>query len=102
MTGREWLEKVGRGRRNAFRPQNVALMRGFRNAVAQANLSGKDCIINIDGSGYFRPNPLDEEDDRLFQKYMAEELHRARAILFKRKMMKRAYALWKYEAKKGA
>lgn len=96
----DWLSRIGKGKDNAFRPANVSLMRGFRNDVHKANMTGTDCIINIDGSGYFRPNPANKEDEEMYQKYMASELHRAREILKKREMMKRAYALWKYEANK--
>ena len=59
----------------------------FRAMVAEANRAG-DCIINIEG-GYYRPIPT--EDDAEVQHYFARELHRARAILYKREQMKKAY-----------
>lgn len=59
----------------------------FRKLVAEANRAG-DCIINIEG-GYYRPIPT--EDDAEVQHYFARELHRARAILYKREQMKKAY-----------
>lgn len=60
----------------------------FRKLVAEANRAG-DCIINIEG-GYYRPIP--DEDDAEVAHYFARELHRARAILYKREQMKKAYA----------
>ena len=59
----------------------------FRKLVAEANRAG-DCIINIEG-GYYRPIPA--EDDAEVAHYFARELHRARAILYKREQMKKAY-----------
>ena len=56
--------------------------------VAEANRSG-DCIINIRG-GYYRPIPTVDDDE--VAHYFARELHRARAILYKREQMKKAYA----------
>lgn len=62
----------------------------FRKMVADANKSG-DCIINIHG-GYYRPIP--GVDDEAVKHYFARELHRAREILYKRKIMKESYEQW--------
>ena len=59
----------------------------FRLMVAKANQNG-DCIINVD-KGYYRPIP--GQDDEEVEHYFARELHRARAILYKRMQMKEAY-----------
>lgn len=66
----------------------------FRKMVAQANAKG-DCIINIRG-GYYRPIPGKDDDE--VAHYFARELHRARAILYKRLKMKEAYTKRKEEA----
>lgn len=65
----------------------------FRKMVAQANAKG-DCIINISG-GYYRPIPGKDDDE--VAHYFARELHRARAILYKRLKMKEAYIKRKEE-----
>lgn len=65
----------------------------FRRMVAEANVNG-DCIINISG-GYYRPIP--GEDDEEVAHYFARELHRARAILYKRMKMKEAYERRKHD-----
>lgn len=59
----------------------------FRMMVADANKKG-DCIINVD-KGYYRPIPGQDDDE--VEHYLARELHRARAILYKRMQMKEAY-----------
>ena len=67
----------------------------FRNMVAEANTKG-DCIINV-RKGYYRPIPGDEIDEREFSHYTARELHRARAIQFKRLNMIDAFDQKRYE-----
>lgn len=61
--------------------------RHFRKMVADANLNG-DFIITV-GHGYYRPIPGIDDDDANY--YLARELCRARAILYKRKKMKETY-----------
>lgn len=63
--------------------------RQFRAEIEAANRNG-DCIINV-GNGYYRPNPNDPIDCAEFEEYCNKELSRARAIQFKRLMMKKAF-----------
>ncbi len=79
------FEKIPDGSRHPLVVDNSNTF--FRKLVADANKNG-DCIININ-SGYYRPIP--GEDDAEMNHYLARELHRARAILYKRKKMKEAY-----------
>lgn len=57
--------------------------------MEDANNKG-DCIINV-GSGYYRPLPNDEVDEKEFKEYLAKELSRARKIQVKRLRMKMAF-----------
>lgn len=82
------FERIPNGSEDPLKvPGGSIESREFRKEVAHANRSG-DCIINL-GSGYYRPVPF--EDDKDVEMYLASELHRARAILYKRAKMKESY-----------
>lgn len=83
---KELFDRIPNGSKNPLVVENSNTY--FRALVAKANENG-DCIINVD-RGYYRPIP--GEDDEEAEHYFARELHRARAILYKRKKMKEAYA----------
>lgn len=94
MKAEEYFEKIPDGHENAMqRPYNPATDRRLRDMIANANKSG-DCIINI-GNGIFRPVPGDPEDERQLNKYLGKELTRARAILYKRMIMRKTFKGWK-------
>lgn len=61
--------------------------------VEKANCNG-DCIINV-GKGVFRPIPGDPVDEAAFHEYIAKDLHRARAIQYKRLCMKQTFESWR-------
>lgn len=65
----------------------------FRRMIEHANNNG-DCIVNI-GDGVFRPIPGDPVDEKAFHEYIGKELHRARAIQYKRLCMKQTFESWK-------
>lgn len=69
------------------RPKDPKVDREFRRLIAEANASGKDCIINA-GYGYYRPG---EDDDIAFEDYIAQERSRAREILRKTSRMQQVY-----------
>ncbi|MGN0246814.1 MAG: hypothetical protein ACI4DK_12745 [Lachnospiraceae bacterium] len=71
------------------RPSNPYEDRLLRKNIEIANNEG-DCIINV-GSGYYRPVPGDEVDEKELNEYLVKELHRSRAILTKRLAMKMAF-----------
>lgn len=71
------------------RPSDASTDRAFRELVENANKNG-DCIINV-GSGYYRPLPGDEVDEKEFNEYLAKDLSRARQVLLKRMRMKDAF-----------
>lgn len=71
------------------RPSDSYTDRVLRRMVEDANNSG-DCIINV-GSGYYRPLPGDEVDEKEFHEYLNKELSRARKIQVKRLRMKIAF-----------
>lgn len=84
-TAKELFEQIPDGKDEPLYVENSNYV--FRRMVADANANG-DCIINIH-KGYYRPIP--GEDDKEVEHYLARELHRARAILYKRLKMKEAY-----------
>ena len=69
------------------RPKDPKVDREFRRLIAEANASGKDCIINA-GYGYYRPG---EDDDFEAELYFASERSRAKEILRKVRRMEEAY-----------
>ena len=71
------------------RPSDSYTDRVLRRMVEDANNNG-DCIINV-GSGYYRPLPNDEVDEKELHEYLNKELSRARKILKKRLAMKIAF-----------
>lgn len=71
------------------RPANSYEDRVLRKSIEDANRNG-DCIINV-GGGYYRPIPGDLVDEKELNEYLAQELHRARAIQSKRLAMKLAF-----------
>lgn len=71
------------------RPSDAGTDRAFRELVESANNNG-DCIINV-GSGYYRPLPGDEVDEKELHEYLAKELSRARKIQVKRLAMRTAF-----------
>ena len=71
------FDKIGTGAYNAVkRPSNARVDRQLRRLIAEANMTGEDCIIN-DGSGYFRP---EAEDRPAVERYVRAEMHRAKVI----------------------
>lgn len=96
MNARDYFSRIPDGSRNAIkRPSNRTIDRSFRNMIERANQNG-DCIINV-GGGVFRPIPGCAEDEMAFREYMAKELHRARAIQFKRLVMIKTFESWRRE-----
>lgn len=75
------------------RMSNPLRDRKFRKMVEDANNEG-DCIINV-GNGYYRPVPGDPVDEKELQEYLAKDLHRARAVLKKRRSMKKTFERWR-------
>lgn len=91
-----YFNRIPDGARNAIaRPANMNVDRSLRKMIERANNNG-DCIVNTgDGHGYFRPVPGNKEDELALKKYLAKELHRARAIQLKRLSMKQTFESWK-------
>lgn len=88
------LENIGYGHRNASkRTGNLFEDRKLRADIEEVNNNG-DCIINV-GGGYYRPVPGDPVDEAEFQKYLARDLKRARAVLKKRLSMKMTFERWR-------
>ena len=75
--------------RPLLRPTKSYEDRALRKNIEDANRNG-DCIINV-GAGYYRPIPGDPVDEKELNEYLAQELHRARAIQSKRLAMKLAF-----------
>ena len=75
--------------RPLLRPTKSYEDRALRKNIEEANRNG-DCIINV-GAGYYRPIPGDPVDEKELNEYLAQELHRARAIQSKRLAMKLAF-----------
>lgn len=97
MQAKDYFSRIPDGSRNAIsRPTNRSVDRGLRRMIEHANQNG-DCIINI-GGGIFRPIPGCEEDEMALKEYMAKELHRARAIQFKRLIMIKTFESWRRAA----
>lgn len=69
------------------RPKDPKVDREFRRLIAEANASGKDCIINA-GYGYYRPG---EDDDFEAELYFASERSRAMEILRKVRRMEEVF-----------
>ena len=88
------LDKIPYGHEHPLqRPADRYKDRALRKQIEEANRNG-DCIINVNG-GYYRAVPGDEIDEAEFNKYLAKELHRARAILSKRLAMKATFEKWR-------
>lgn len=97
MKAEDYFNRIPDGHRNAIqRPCNENIDRILRAMIEKANGSG-DCIINI-GEGIYRPIPGDPVDEAELDKYLAKDLHRARAILFKGKCMRQTFDSWKSDA----
>lgn len=80
--------KIGTGAAYAVRrPKDSRVDRQLRKLIADANASGKDCIINT-GCGYYRPG---EDDDFEAELYFASERSRAKEILRKVRRMEEVY-----------
>lgn len=93
-TAESYFNRIPDGHRNAIqRPYNMNVDRIFRRMIEHANNNG-DCIVNI-GDGVFRPIPGDPVDEKAFHEYIGKELHRARAIQYKRLCMKQTFESWK-------
>ena len=89
-----YFDRIPDGHRNAIqRPANMNVDRAFRKMIENANNNG-DCIVNI-GDGVFRPIPGDPVDEKAFHEYIGKELHRARAVQYKRLCMKQTFESWK-------
>lgn len=95
--GKEYMKTINDipyGHENKLqRPSNPYEDRVLRNQIAKANNEG-DCIINV-GTGYYRPVPGDEVDEKEFNSYLAKDLSRARAVLKKRLSMKMTFERWR-------
>lgn len=97
MNASDYFNRIPDGHKNAIqRPWNKNIDRSFRKKIEKANKNG-DCIVNI-GDGVFRPIPGDPVDEAALDKYLANELHRARAIQFKRLCMKQTFEGWRNSA----
>lgn len=97
MKAQEYFDRIPDGHRNAMRrPWDKNTDRKFRRMVEKANNNG-DCIINV-GEGIYRPVPGDPVDEAELNKYLAKELHRARAIQKKRLCMKQTFEGWRNSA----
>lgn len=82
------FNRIGTGAAYAVRrPKDPKTDREFRRLIAEANASGKDCIIN-NGCGYYRPG---EDDDFEAEIYFASERSRAKEILRKVRRMEEVY-----------
>lgn len=89
-----YFDRIPDGHKHAIqRPANMNVDRAFRKMIEHANNNG-DCIVNI-GDGVFRPIPGDPVDEKAFHEYIGKELHRARAIQYKRLCMKQTFESWK-------
>ena len=81
------FDRIGTGADHALkRPKDAKVDRRLRQLIA-ANKNG-DCIINVDGSGYFRPG---EDDDVAFEAYCATERHRGWDIIHKVNRMEEVF-----------
>ena len=90
----EYFGRIPDGHRYAIhRPADMSVDRAFRKLIEAANNNG-DCIVN-NGDGVFRPIPGDPVDEKAFHEYLGKELHRARAIQYKRMCMKTTFDGWK-------
>ena len=84
------FSRIPNGHANPLRrPSDSYTDRRLREMVEDANNNG-DCIINV-GSGYYRPLPNDEVDEKELHEYLNKELSRARKIHKKRLAMKIAF-----------
>lgn len=68
------------GKDNAFIPPKY-IAREFSSYVDERNLKG-DVVINL-GNGYYRPNPLSQEECDEFTQYLNQEYERANTIIDK-------------------
>lgn len=93
MTAQELFCRIGYGKQNAVRrPADSYTDRKLRRLIEKANQNG-DCVINC-RDGYYRPRLDIEEERHELSHYLAAELHRGRAILYKRKNMKETAQKW--------
>lgn len=96
------FDRITSGHKNAIRrpdvidKSNSSIDRALRELVEHANRNG-DCIINA-GFGYFRPNPLDEEDRAYFREYIKKEKTRNSETKEKLATMEYTYYTWRREA----
>ena len=94
MEAKEYFDRIGYGKENAVRrPANSYADRQLRKMIETANREG-DCIISC-GEGYYRPLQEREGEQSELRHYFASELHRARAILYKRKSMMKTAKKWR-------
>ena len=68
------------GKDNAFIPPK-SIAQEFSSYVDEQNSKG-DIVINL-GKGYYRPNPLSQEEHDEFNSYLSKEYERANAIIDK-------------------
>lgn len=93
----EYFNRIPDGHKNAIqRPWDRNIDRAFRRLIEKANNNG-DCIINV-GEGVYRPIPGDPVDEKELKEYLNQELHRARAIQFKRLCMIKTFEGWRRNA----
>lgn len=86
MNAEELFNQIGFGKENSVsRPSNERVDRKLRKIIERENTNG-DCIIS-GKSGYYRPIQDRPDEQHEFNHYLSSELHRARAILHKRKNM---------------
>lgn len=94
MKARDYFNAISYGYENGVeRPGNQWIDRALRALINQANKTG-DCIISGRGR-YYKPISDREEEAQDARIYFAKELHRARDILYKRKMMMETYRMLK-------
>lgn len=90
MLAEVMFDLIGKFDKPIRRPANPSADRAFRRLIEEANMSGKDCIIN-DGAGYYRPVRGDGFDEHCYEIYKAKELARAKTIIDKFKAMDKAF-----------
>lgn len=93
MDAQQLFERIGTGKEHAVsRPSDAYTDRKLRKLIEVSNRN-TDCIIS-GKYGYYRPDVNRPDEVYEANKVIAQELHRARAILHKRLGMKLALAEW--------
>lgn len=95
MNAIELFDRIGFGAEHSVsRPSDASIDRQLRRIIERANAAGGDCIIS-GRTGYYRPLQDRPAEAYELRRYLASELHRAKAILYKRKNMLAVSAEWR-------